>query len=182
MATTKLMTAEDLWEMGEDARFCELIRGELACMSPASGKHSQTTGVIFGHLWTFARHDRSHEVFESSAGYIIARDPDVVLAPDVSVVRSERFPPDGPRRRFMDLVPDLVVDVISPSERPGHITTKIVTYLNTGVRIVWLVDLENRSITVHAADRPPRTLTIDDELDGGEVLPGFRLRVADIFS
>ncbi|MBA2454628.1 MAG: Uma2 family endonuclease, partial [Chloroflexia bacterium] len=157
MATTKLMTADDLLDMGEDAKFCELIIGELVCMSPASGKHSQITGVIFGHLWTFARDDPSHTVFESSAGYILGRDPDVVLSPDVSVVRSDRFPAEGPGATFMELVPDLVVEVISPSERPGQITTKLLTYLNAGVQVVWYVDPENKSVTIHAANEPPRT-------------------------
>jgi Uma2 family endonuclease len=181
MATTKLMTAEDLWEMGEEARFCELIRGELICMSPATGKHSQITGMIFAHLLAFTRVGTSHDVFESSAGYILARDPDIVVGPDVSVVRSDRFPEEGPASTFMELVPDLVVEVISPSERPGQITTKLFTYLNAGVQIVWLVDPENKLVTVHTAGEIPRTLTTDDEIDGGEVLPGFSVPVAAFF-
>lgn len=182
MATTKLMTAEDLWAMGEDARWCELIRGELVYMSPASGMHSQVAGMILRHLLVFASKGRQQQVFESSAGYILGRDPDIVLSPDVSVVRSDRFPPEGAGNRFMELVPDLVVEVISPSERPGQVTTKLLTYLNAGVQAVWLVDPEDRSVTVHAAGQTPRTLAIDDELDGGDVLPGFSVPVADIFS
>jgi Uma2 family endonuclease len=150
-------------------------------MSPASGKHSYVTGEIFWHLMAFVSSERSHHVFESSAGYILSRDPDVVLGPDVSVVRSDRFPEEGPGDRFMDLVPDLVVEVISPSERPGQITTKLFTYLNAGVQIVWLVDPPNRSVTVHTAGQTPRTLTTDDEIDGGEVLPGFSVPVAAFF-
>jgi Uma2 family endonuclease len=137
--------------------------------------------VIVGHLWTFARDDPSHTVFKSSAGYILGRDPDVVLSPDVSVVRSDRFPEEGPGATFMELVPDFVVEVISPLERPGQITTKLLTYLNAGVQVVWYVDPENKSVTIHAANEPPRTLTTDDEIDGGEVLPGFRVPVAAFF-
>ncbi|CAN5185226.1 hypothetical protein BH23CHL1_BH23CHL1_21610 [soil metagenome] len=81
----------------------------------------------------------------------------------------------------MELVPDFVVEVISPLERPGQITTKLLTYLNAGVQVVWYVDPENKSVTIHAANEPPRTLTTDDEIDGGEVLPGFRVPVAAFF-
>lgn len=81
----------------------------------------------------------------------------------------------------MELVPDLVVEVISPSERPGQITTKLFTYLDAGVRIVWLVDPEAQTVTVHAAGESPRTLTTDDEINGGDVLPGFSVPIAAFF-
>ena len=181
MATTKLMTAEDLLAMGDDAKHCELVRGELVCMSPATGKHSQIAGMILGQLLGFAQTSKEFDVFDSSAGYLLARDPDIVLAPDVSVVRSDRFPEEGPGLAFMVLAPDLVVEVLSPSERPGQITTKVLTYLDAGVRMVWLVDPEDQVVTVHAAGKPSRTFTTEEEIDGGDVLPGFSVPVASFF-
>ena len=180
MATTKLMTAEDLWAMGEDGRFCELIRGELVCMSPSSGRHGKIGIRIATLLDLHASRTKLGDVF-GEAGFILARDPYTLLVPDAAFVRAEKVPTEDEQKGFLELVPDLVVEVLSPSERPGQITTKLLTYLNAGVKIVWLVDPEDRSVTVHVAGQTPRTLTTDDEIDGGDVLPGFTAPVAAFF-
>lgn len=180
MATTKLMTAEDLWEMGEDGRFCELIRGELVCTSPASGRYGKIGVRIATLLDLHASKTKQGDVF-SEAGFILARDPYTLLVPDAAFVRAERAPSQEEQKGFLEFAPDLVVEVLSPSERPSEYTTKLVTYLNAGVTTVWYVDVEDRSITTHTTGQTPRTLTTDDEIDGGEVLPGFNTPVAAFF-
>lgn len=181
MATTKLMTAEDLWTLDDDGKRCALIRGELICMSPSSGRHGKIGIRIATLLDLYASRTKLGDVFGVEAGFILARDPDTLLVPDAAFVRAERVPPEDEQKGFLELVPDLVVEVLSPSERPGQITTKLLTYLNAGVKIVWHVDPEDRSVTVHTAGQTPRTLTVDDEIDGGEVLPGFSAPVAAFF-
>lgn len=181
MATTKLMTPDDLLEMGEDARFCELIRGELVCMSPSEGRHGKIGVRIATLLDLHAGRTRLGDVFGVEAGFILDRDPYTLLVPDAAFVRAERVPAEEDQSGFLELAPDLVVEVISPSARPGQITTKLLTFLNAGVQIVWLVDPENKSVTIHAAGEPPRTLTTGDEIDGGDVLPGFSVPVAAFF-
>lgn len=182
MATTKLMTADDLWELGESWS-CrrELIRGELREMPPAGDEHGEISASV---LWFIMRHVRQHKlgtVHTSETGFFIDRDPDVVLAPDAAFTRAERLRADRDRSRFVEVPPDLVVEVNSPSDRISDVTDKVMIYLGGGVQMVWVVDPRRRIITVYSPDRTAKIFTADDHLDGGDVLPGFRLAVSEIF-
>ncbi len=99
--------------------------------------------------------------------------------PDFAFIANERAandrmdaPHDGP--------PDLAVEVLSPDDRPGRVLGKVTFYLAHGVRLVWVIDPICRTATVFAPDTTPRTLTEDDTLDGGEILPGFSVRLAEV--
>jgi Uma2 family endonuclease len=181
MATTKLMTAEQLAELPDDGHKYELMRGELITMAPA-GRRSGRLGLSIGRL--MAEHVEAHnlgEVYGADTGFILARDPDLVLAPDAAFVLAERLagvPEDG----YLPLAPDLAVEVISPSERAGHISAKVIDYLDAGVRLVWLIDPRRQTVTVYTPDRTAHILRSPDVLDGGDVLPGFRLSLAELFA
>lgn len=182
MATTRLMTAKDLWELGESGSSGrELIRGELREMSPAGDEHGELSASI---LWFLMLHVRQHNlgtVYAAETGFFIARDPDIVLAPDAAFVQSRRLRDDRDRSTFVEIPPDLVVEVNSPSDRISDVTDKVMIYLDAGVRMVWVVDPRRRIVTVYIPDHTAKILTTDDELDGGDVLPGFRLAVSEIF-
>lgn len=181
MATTRLMTAEDLWDMGEESRH-ELIRGELHEMAPTGEEHSEISALITGFLMFHAREHGLGAVYTADPGFILARGPDVVLAPDVAFVRAGRLPAERDRRRFFEIPPDLAVEVVSPSDSSNDVADKVMTYLNAGVQLVWEVQPRLKTVTVHYPDRISKRLTTDDELDGGDVLPGFKIAVAEIFS
>ncbi len=83
---------------------------------------------------------------------------------------------------FVELAPDLAVEIVSPANTPGEIERKIALYLKAGVRQVWIVYPEQREVVIYVPSGPPRVFTEQDHLDGGETLPGLRLRVADIFA
>jgi Uma2 family endonuclease len=181
MATTRLMTAEDLWQLDDDEYRYDLLRGELIRMSSATYRHGKLGMRIARKIADFADEHDLGEIPSSETGFILARDPDVVLAPDVAFVRKEQLPPDEEQDRFLELAPDLVVEVVSPSDRWTEINDKVMEYLRHGVALVWIVDPRLQQVTVYAPDRGPRVVTIEDQLDGGEVLPEFRLSVAEIF-
>lgn len=181
MTTTKLLTAEDLWQLGDEGDHFELVRGELVAMSPASGEHGDIGGTIFWHVKTHVRSHRLGKAFTAETGFLLARNPDLVRAPDAAFIRSDRLPPPEKRRGYWEVAPDLVIEVVSRWDRSSEIHNKVMDYLEAGVRLVWVVYPTRRTVVVHLPDRTSVTLTDADELDGGDVLPGFRLPVATIF-
>ncbi|MGH2532073.1 MAG: Uma2 family endonuclease [Thermomicrobiales bacterium] len=181
MATTKVMTADDLMQIEDGGFLYELIRGELIRMSPAGGPHGWIGFEAGALIRDFARPRGLGEVFNAETGYLFEIDPDTVLAPDASFIRTERLPPLRASGGYLTVVPDLVVEVLSPSDRRSYIDEKIRQYLAVGVKLLWSVDPRRKSVTVYAPNRDPILLTEDAELDGEDVLPGFRLPVAALF-
>jgi Uma2 family endonuclease len=104
-----------------------------------------------------------------------------MVRPDVAFVQSDRLPPAEERDRICRFAPDLAVEVVSPTDRYVEVMEKVELYLAAGTRLVWLVEPGRRTVTVYAPGHEPHTLTDEDELDGGDVLPEFRLSVANIF-
>jgi Uma2 family endonuclease len=182
MATTKLVTVEELEQMPDDGNHYDLIRGELICMSPTGEHHGEIVATIAAHLWLHARASGTGKVLGAETGFVLARNPDVLLGPDASFVRFDRLDPARDRAGFLQLAPDLAVEVISPSDRAGHISAKVMEYLDAGVRILWLVDPRRQIVTVYTPDRTARIFGVEEVLDGGDVLPGFSLTIAEIFA
>ena len=178
MATATRMTAEELWALPEDQRG-ELIRGEMTPVTPVGNPHWKIVAKVIYALERFVREQGLGDV-GAEGGFILARDPDVVLAPDVAFVRAGRLADD--QTGFMPLAPDLAVEVISPSNSAPEMSRRVRLYLDAGVRLVWIVDPYERTITVYAPDRTARMFIDGETLDGGDVLPGFRLAVDDIFA
>src|SRR2546422_9111971 len=105
--------------------------------------------------------------------------PDPVRAPDIAFVRRERLPAPEPTG-FPDLAPDLVVEVLSPGDRPGEVLAKVADWLTAGTRLVWTVDPERRLARVYRHDGSETMVTAEGALDGEDVLPGFSCSLASI--
>ncbi len=180
MVSTKLMTAEELEQLPEDSNRYELVQGELIAMSPVDLLHVRTVMNVLAPLHAFVS-EHGLGIVGPEGGYVLHRNPDTVLAPDIAFVRADRWPKGEAEKHFGDFPPDLAVEVRSPSESMRSLLAKARTYLEAGVRLVWLVDPNSRTVIVLAPDAEPQTLTDGDVLDGGEVVPGFRLPVSNIF-
>lgn len=178
MAATALLTADELLALPESEQG-ELIRGDLQPMSPAGFDHFLLTGRLTGalHRWADAR---GAGPVGGELGFILGRDPDTVLAPDISFIAANRAPARG-TPGFLALAPDLAVEVLSPSNSASAILEKVRIYLGAGVRLVWIVDPETNTLTEYTAGAAPRSLTAADTLDGGDVLPGFSLELEPLF-
>ena len=179
MVTTRLYTAEDLQRLATDEADYELIEGELVPMStPTFGQ-----GVVHGNL-LFHLHrlemQHGHGNAIGRAGFILERDPDTVLAPAAAFVASERWPED--LSGFVELAPDLAVEIVSPSNSPGEIERKVGIYLQAGVLAVWVVYPDERQVVSHTPLHAPRVFTEGDQIEGDDVLSGLLLPVADIFA
>jgi Uma2 family endonuclease len=111
------------------------------------------------------------------------RDAQRSCVPDILYVSRERMPAGNPLDyQFLPAAPDLAVVILSRGQPNQRFNRKIAFYLEQGVRLIWIVDPRTRTVTVLAPDREPRTLTAGDTLDGGEVLPGFSVPIAENFA
>ena len=118
-------------------------------------------------------------LFAAETGFTLFRAPDTVRAPDIAFVRRERLPDPVPIG-FPELAPDLVVEVLSPRDRPGETLAKIGDWLEAGARLVWVIDPERRIARVYRQDGTESTVDDQARLDGQEVLPGFSCELASI--
>lgn len=173
------LTAEDLYDLPDDGRRRELVRGELRTMPPAGFRHGLVCTHVIARLSAFVHEHSLGAVVSNDTGFILERDPDTLRGPDVAFVAAERVPED--QAGFAELAPDLVVEVVSPSDRVQDVNQKAREYLDAGVRLVWVVDPRSRTATVHRPDGGT-VLIGDAALDGEDVLPGFRLPLPDLFS
>jgi Uma2 family endonuclease len=116
----------------------------------------------------------------SASGFVLERSPPTVRGPDVAFISASRVPqlPAG----YVDAAPDIAIEVLSPSNRPDEMRLEVREYFNAGARLVWIVDPRSKTVTVYSSLERCRVLTLRDELDGGDVLPQFRLSLARLFT
>ncbi len=173
------LRAEDLYDLPDDGRRYELVRGELRSMPPAGFRHGLVCTNVIASLGTFVTEHGLGAVVSNDTGFILERDPDTLRGPDIAFVALDRLPED--QSGFPELAPDLVVEVVSPNDRIQDVIEKARQYLDAGVRLVWVVDPRSRTATVHRPDGGT-VLIGDAALDGEDVLPGFRLPLPELFS
>ena len=179
--TTRTYTAEDLWRMPGDEPW-ELWDGELRRV-PGSGARSSRTALIIGaRLLAFERHSGLGIATGSDGSYVLARHPDTVVVPDAAFVRWDRLPTRDVTEKYVPVPPDLAVEVQSPTDEPGEMAAKRGLYARAGVPLLWWIDPAARTVTVHRLGSAPVVLTEGDVLDGGDVLPGLSIPVAEVFA
>jgi len=179
MAITRLLTVRDVEESPPEGEW-ELIDGELVPVNPTSFNSSVVAMRIGTIVGAFVIEHDLGVVTGADGGFVIFPDRETLVAPDLGFVRKERIPPEDEQNRFARLAPDLVVEVLSPSDRMANALGKIGLYLEAGVQMVWLVDPVKRTISLFAEGDAPVRLGDDDFLTGGTVLPGFSVRVAEL--
>ena len=182
-AEKTLLTADDLEALSAatlDGTRYELIKGELRTMPPVNFEHAMITAQIALVLGNHVNPHRLGVVLAGDPGFTLERSPDTVRAPDVAFFAAARVPQPRPTRGFPELVPDLVVEVVSPSQTAAEIEEKVQMWLAIGVKLVLTVYPKTRSVTVRSPNSA-RVLLEQDDLEGGELLPGFACRVGDLF-
>ena len=177
---TRLVTAQELWLMPGDGKRRELVRGEVIETMPPGGLHGSVVSRLLGRLQPWSDGGPGGYV-GVEAGFVLARDPDVVRGPDVSYVRAERIPETGIPEAFWELTPDLAVEVVSPGDRAAEVREKVREYLAAGTSLVWEVYPTTREVVGHGPDGTARTYVGEDRLEDAEVLPGFSCTVSGLF-
>ena len=176
-----LITAEAFAVLPLDGLRAELIRGEIVTMPAAFTDHGETASrlnIIIGH---FVLTHNLGKTFAAETGFLIARNPDTVRAPDFAFIQASRVTFNASAPSWGQVMPDLVAEVVSSSDRANEIDQKVHMWLDAGVRFVWVLYPQTRTILAHTPDAPIRILKDGDMLDGGEVLPGFAVGVETVF-
>jgi Uma2 family endonuclease len=179
--TLQRSTANELFEMPDDGFRYELVKGELRKMSPSGFEHGAIIVNATVLLGQYVKANKLGVCVGAETGFKIGSDPDTVRAPDVAFVRSERIPERGVPKKFWQGAPDLAVEVLSPGDTYSEVEEKVEQWLDAGARTVWVIDPRRRSVSIFRPMTDVTRLSESDELDGGDVVPGFRCKVSEIF-
>ena len=178
----QLITAEEFLNMPDDGFRYELIKGELKKMSPPPGEVHGSVAMKFG--WRLAQHVETNElgkVYAAETGFLIEKDPDTVRAPDCAFVSRKKIQAVGAFQGYFPSAPDLVVEVISPSDTYTEVEEKALDWLVAGSSVVLVLNPRKRTVTVY---RSVSNITILDDssvLDLADVVDGFRVAVNALF-
>ena len=176
------MTADELLRLPHDGRRYELVEGELKEMTPASTRHGR---IAYTVAFLLGQHVRQHDlgvVYAAETGFQLRRNPDPVRAADAAFVAGSRIPSEGEPEGYWAIAPDLVVEVVSPSDSASAVQSKVTDWLAAGCRLVWVVYPDTQAVTEYRTLTEVRVLTADKTLEGGDVLPGFACGVGEIFA
>jgi Uma2 family endonuclease len=179
MATTAATTLEQLARMPEDGLRHEIDAGELLVMTRPNFRHGAIQANLIGILREYVRRNKLGKVL-SESGFILGRDPEILRGPDVAFVRTERLA-DIPEDGWGELGPDLVIEIVSPSDTARQMDRKVRQYLAAGTRAVWLVYPDTKSVHVFEPGGAVRIVEFDGAVSSPSALAGFELPVRDIF-
>lgn len=180
MSEPALMTAEELLRLRLQDKRTELIRGRLVVRDPGGARHGAVANRI---AYRITAHVEAHDlgrVYAAETGFKIESAPDTVRAPDVAFIAKHRLLAVEPRG-YPGWAPDLAVEVLAHDDHAAETLEKVAQWRKAGVRLVWVVDSEQRTGRAYRVDGSETLLGLNDALDGEEVLPGFRCPLADLF-
>jgi len=179
--TSQSLTAEELLRMPDDGFRYELVRGELKRMVPAGHQHGRMVLNFTTPLDQYVRAHSLGRVYAAETGFLLASNPDLVRAPDAAFIRRERLEETGEVEGYWPGAPDLAVEVTSPGDAYADVEEKVLDWLNAGTRMVVVVNPRQRTVKVYRSLAEIVVLTEKDVLDGGEVVPGWRIPVRELF-
>lgn len=183
-SATSTMTAEEFFEWANqpirDGSWFELEDGEVIEMPSPGELHGLICSWIVCLLWDYVRRRGNGRVLSNVTGLVVARDPDTVRGPDVMLFLQSKLLASVGKGHVVE-VPDLLVEVFSPTDRPGRLNRRIRQYHDRGVPLVWVIFPEERTVNVCRPGQLPEVLEESDTLTGEGVLPEFTCSVADFF-
>lgn len=181
-AVENSISVEDFYEIAFEGFRGELVEGELRETMPTSILHGIIAGRIAGLLWVFLLQNKLGEVLTAETGFRLFTDRKTVRVPDVSFLSSEKLAGIKNVDKFFDGTPDLAVEVISLSETYRDVQGKLEDYLSAGVKMVWIIRPENKTVTAYRTLSDFKILRENEELSGEDVLPNFKCNLSDIFA
>jgi Uma2 family endonuclease len=159
----------------------ELDRGEVFEVPPPIRGHGFYCWLVIKLLTEYVTRRGVGHLLTNDTGILVERNPDTLRGADAMVFL--RAPTEADfQTKYVEDVPDLIVEVVSPSDKPKHLNHRVDQYLRRGVPMVWLIDPHQVIVTVYRPKEFHKVLDETDELTGDGVLPDFRCRVAELFS
>jgi Uma2 family endonuclease len=182
LVPTRLLTAEEFAVLPQpaDGLQQELVKGVIITMPPPGFYHGVVCLLLGRKLGNFIDAHDLGWITSNDSGVILARNPDTVRGPDLAFWGRERLP-QPPRQGYPSVAPDLAVEVLSPSDVFTRVQQKVQEYLSAGVRLIWILVPEDRSVAVFRAGKPSSVLFNGEALSGEDVLPGFSCPIAELF-
>ena len=177
--TTKLISGEEYAAMIRSGRSA-LIDGIMTPMTPTGDDHGAYKGNVYYALRPFVESNKLGKVRVGEVGIYLRRNPDTVRGADVIFITNERYA-QKTKSAFLEIAPDLVVEVMSPNDSYSEVKQKLREYFSIGVRLVWVLDPDAQQVHAYRAPTDVREFGLDDELPGDDVLPGFSVKVALLF-
>lgn len=174
-----LLTADDLLQVQLPGKWLELVEGRLVVREPPGGWHGKVAAQLTWLLGDFVYPHGRGMLFGQDTGFRIATDPDTVRAPDVAFVSRERAAAIE-RSGYPALAPDLVVEIVSPADRPGELLNRVGDWLNAGVGVVWVIDPTREVAQLHRADGSMELVPANGTLVGEGALEGFSCPLARV--
>jgi Uma2 family endonuclease len=175
-----LMTGEELFHQ-PDLGPCELVNGRILPLTPTGHVHGFVESTLTRELGSWVKENRRGRVLSGEVGIYIRRNPDTVRAADVLFISNDRLASQG-ASGYLDVAPELVVEVLSPEDRWSEVTEKIQDYFAAGVARVWVVDPKRRKLHAYRSPSEVEQFGEGQILTDEELLPGFSVPVAEIFS
>lgn len=177
----KRMTVEEFYRLPNDDHRQELVRGYLVSEPTPGAQHGYLATAMVFALESYARQHGDSVILTCDTGFVLARNPDTVRAPDVSLVSRQRYEALKDKRGPIPGAPDLAVEVLSPSDRKAKVKAKVAHYLQAGAKLVWIVDPASQQVRSYQGQGAPIVFDINSELTAPALLPGFRVAVAELF-
>jgi Uma2 family endonuclease len=177
--TSTVMSAEEFSRLPADGVRHEMNAGELITLPPPKSMHSRVARSVFTTLDAFLRREGRLEVYQE-AGYVLSYEPSTIRQLDVSVLTKARID-STPEDSYFEGAPELAVEIVSPSDSAEDLEIKIRQYLNAGAKQVWVLYPKTRDVQVFEENQAA-ILSGDQVLDGGDLLPGFAVKVSALFS
>ncbi|HVX60116.1 MAG TPA: Uma2 family endonuclease [Pirellulales bacterium] len=182
MATTEaLLTVDEFSRLPDLGQRAELVRGKILMMNMPGARHGKVCARIAFALMSFNERQRLGHVMTNDAGVVTTREPDSVRGPDVAFYSFQRLPMGDEPSGYPALPPELVFEVLSPSDRWRELQQKAVEYLDAGVDCVCVVDPAQETVTLYYQDRPPETHAGEALFEVADILPGFSVPVRRFF-
>jgi Uma2 family endonuclease len=179
-APKNLLTADQFYRMTGIGP-AELVNGEIVTRMPTGHPHGFIENIIGAFLFIYLQANRIGRALTGEVGIITKRQPYTVRAADVVFISHERLAEAQPEG-YLDVAPELVIEIMSPSNSWTETQEKLADYFAIGVKMVWVVDLQLEQIHVYRSLEEIQLFRLDDELTAEEILPGFTLPLTDIFA